>query len=559
MTGLTWTTACPDWERRIVARESLVAFPPLFPDEADEALEQMRALRIVDAPHSPTIGEASLPWVFDLPRALFGAYDCESGRRLITEYFLCVSKKNWKSGLAASIMLTALLRNWRETGEFAILAPTIEIAGNSFVPARAMIRADEQLSDLLHVQDHTRTITHRNTHATLKVVAADSETVGGKKSIGVLIDEAWLFGKRANAEKMLLEATGGQASRPEGFTIWLTTQSDEPPAGVFDQKLKYARGVRDGRIHDPSFLPLIYEYPQAMLEERAYLKPENFYVTNPNLGVSVDEQFLQRKLSMAQESGEESLQAVLAKHFNVEIGLALRSNNWPGAEFWERCGDTSLTLGALLERSEVVVIGIDGGGLDDLLGLCVMGRETGTGKWLTWNHAWVHPIAMERRKSEASKYQDFAKDGDLTIVKVGGEDIKGVGDVVEQCEASGLLDRIGVDRAGIDDIVDEIESRKIENDRIVGVAQGWRMNGAVKTTERRVSDGMVVHSGSRLMAWCVGSARVEQKGNAVLVTKQASGTGKIDPVMATFNAAALMAMNPAPRKKKYQVMVFGGR
>jgi phage terminase large subunit-like protein len=52
------------------------------------------------------------------------------------------------------------------------------------------------------------------------------------------------------------------------------------------------------------------------------------------------------------------------------------------------------------------------------------------------------------------------------------------------------------------------------------------------------------------MTWCVGNARVEPKGNAILITKQASGTGKIDPLMATFNAVALMALNPSPRRAK---------
>jgi phage terminase large subunit-like protein len=48
------------------------------------------------------------------------------------------------------------------------------------------------------------------------------------------------------------------------------------------------------------------------------------------------------------------------------------------------------------------------------------------------------------------------------------------------------------------------------------------------------------------MAWAVGNAKVEPKGNAITITKQTSGSAKIDPLMATFNAVALMAMNPEP-------------
>jgi phage terminase large subunit-like protein len=46
------------------------------------------------------------------------------------------------------------------------------------------------------------------------------------------------------------------------------------------------------------------------------------------------------------------------------------------------------------------------------------------------------------------------------------------------------------------------------------------------------------------MAWAVANARVEPKGNAILVTKQASGSAKIDPLMAAFNAIALMVTKP---------------
>jgi phage terminase large subunit-like protein len=549
---MNWQTSCKDWERRVLAGESLITFPPLFPQEADSALAVFKELHLVDVLGRPTLGEAGRQWLFDFVGTIFGAYDPVEGRRLIQEFFLLISKKNSKSTGAAAIMLTALIRNWRDSAEFLILAPTVEIAQNSFSPARDMVKADEELSDLFLIQEHYRQITHRGNGAVLKVVAADNETVGGKKATGILIDEAWIFGSRANAENMLREACGGLASRPEGFVIWLSTQSDAAPSGVFKQKLGYARGVRDGKIDDNRFLPVLYEFPDSVLKEKRHLDPKMFYVTNPNLGASVDEEYINREFRKAENDGHESMRGFLAKHLNVEMGMALKTQRWAGADFWEVAGGT-VTLDLILERCEVIEIGIDGGGLDDLLGLAILGREIETGNWLLWTRAWCNPIAIERRKSEAPKYHDFEKDGDLTIVSEIGQDLKRAGEIVRKCEATGLLDRIGVDQHGLGSIADELEAGdekgdgKIEHDRIVGIPQGWRLNGAIKTAERKVAEKALIHGGQPLMAWCVGNARVEQKGNAISITKQASGTGKIDPLMAMLNAVALMAMNPEAR------------
>ncbi|MGV5330781.1 terminase large subunit [Pseudomonas aeruginosa] len=552
---MEWTTACTDWAGRLIRGESIIP-PPIFPEMADQALDVFKQLKIVDAPGSPTFGEACAPWVFDLVASIFGAYDPETGRRLITEWFILIPKKNSKSTIAAGIMMTALILNWRQSAEFSILAPTVEVANNAYAPARDMTQRDDDLDALMHVQTHIKSITHRESGATLKVVAADSNTVGGKKSVGTLVDELWLFGKRHDAENMLREAIGGLASRPEGFVIYLTTQSDEPPAGVFKQKLQYARDVRDGVIVDKRFVPVIFEHPPEMVVRKEHLLAENLALVNPNLGYSVDEEFLLREFAKAQQGGEESFRGFLAKHGNVEIGLALRSDRWAGADFWEDAVEPC-TFDQLIERCEVIDIGIDGGGLDDLLGAYAVGREKDTNRKLGWGHAWAHPSVLERRKEIAPALQDFAKAGHLTLVKRVGDDVDELADIAEQIHEAGLLDKIGCDPVGLGAILDKLEERGIPNDKIVGISQGWKLGGAIKTAERWLAEGSFAPAAQPMMAWCVGNARVEPRANSILITKQASGSAKIDPLMALFNAVTLMALNPPAATKKYQMFVLG--
>lgn len=540
-----------------MAGESLVPCAPIYPEEAAAAMAVFDALQVTDVPGSPTMAQACRPWTRDFVGSIFGAYNAETGRRDVSEWLMLISKKNSKSTTAAGIMLTALLLGWRENAEYIILAPTVEIAGNSYGPAAAMVRADPELSALLHVQDHIRTITHRTTKATLKVVAADSATVGGKKATGILVDELWLFGKQQNAEAMLREACGGMASRKEGFVIYLTTQSDDPPAGVFKEKLQYARDVRDGKIVDPKFVPVLYEFPAAMIKTGEHKQKRNFYVTNPNMGASVDPEFIEREFMKAERTGEASLRGFLAKHLNVEIGLALRSDAWIGADFWERNTTPGITLDHLLAVSDAVTVGIDGGGMDDLLGLAVIGRHADTGQWLTWTRAYCHPIALERRKADASRMHDFARDGDLVLVAEVGDDVRAVADVVEQCDASGLLDKVGVDPIGIGQVLDELAEREIDPARIIGISQGYRLGGSIKTVERKLAEGALRHAGQPLMAWCVANARVETRANSILITKSASGSGKIDPLMALFNAAELMSRNPGPTGGRLDDFIFG--
>ncbi|NJC06527.1 phage terminase large subunit-like protein [Sphingomonas kaistensis] len=545
---MTWSTACPDWQRRLEAGESLVPDLPLFEEERDRALRIFDRLRLPDVIGTPAMSDAAGDWFRDIVAALFGSYDAEANRRMVQELFLLVPKKNGKSSYAAAIMVVAMIVNRRPSAEFLLIAPTKEIAGIAYRQAKGIIKLDEELLKLFHTRDHIKTIEHRRTGATLQIKAADTDVITGSKSTGILVDETHVFAKKSNASEIFVEIRGALAARPDGFMIQITTQSKEPPVGLFKAELALARDIRDGNVQLPR-LAVLYELPEQLAKDDGWKDPRVWPLVNPNMGRSVDRQFLENQLLAAEQPGAEpgALALLASQHFNVEVGLALRNDAWAGARYWTDACDDTLTLDELLHRSEVVVAGIDGGGLDDLAGLGVLGRCKKTRDWLLWNHAWAQPDVFERRKDIVSRLEDFIAEGTLTLCDSPTGDILGIADTIELIKDAGLLpetNAIGLDPQGVAALVDELVARGITDAQMTGISQGFRLSSAVWGMERKLKDGTLWHSGQGLMTWCVGNAKVEQRGNAVLITKQTAGKAKIDPLVASFNAVMLMSRNP---------------
>ncbi|KOR46432.1 terminase [Xanthomonas oryzae] len=546
-----YQTSVPDWEQRLEARQSLVP-DPIYPEHAATAMSVFKRLRAVDVPGSPTYGQCTATELLRFVQYCFGAYDAESGNNLLKEILLLIPKKNSKSTIASAIMLTHLIIGWRKSAIYMIVAPTIEIAQASFKPAADSVRADPELSKLINISTHTKTLTNRVTGAVLKVVAAEENTVTGSKASVLLIDEAHLFGLRENGSALLREAAGGLAARPEGYVLKLSTQSSAPPAGVFKNDLQMFRNIRDGVVEDKRRFALMFEHPRSWLDSGRAKTVEGLELVNPSLGYSVDRNFLEDAMGKAKQIGGAEELDFWAKFGNIELGINLRDDRFGGSDYWLQTADKTLTLDTLIERCEVAVVGIDGGGLSDLLGLSVVGRCKKTRRWLSWSHGWAHSIVLERIKQISSRLKDFERDGDLTIVDLPGQDIEQLCDIVLKLEKAGILpekNAIGVDAAGISAIIDLLTGPEynIDISRIVAVAQGYRLSGAIKTTERALAGNTLIHADQDIMTWNISNVKIELRGSALHSTKAAAGWAKVDLVHALFNAVSLISLNPAGR------------
>jgi phage terminase large subunit-like protein len=568
-----WDLSCLDWEDRMRSGRSLIPDLPLIQAEARMGLAFFDELRLPDVPDKPRLGVAAGQWFRDIVRTSFGSWDPATQSNFIRDIFVLAPKGSSKTSYGAGFTLSVMLMNRRPRAEALFIGPTQAISDRAYEQAVGMIDESPDLKRRFRPRDHIKTIEDLVNHSEMKVKTFDLNILTGSILIFAHLDEIHLLGKVPYAGKVIRQIRGGIDKTPEGKFLITTTESDDIPAGAFKDELHNARKHRDGEFRGKEARPtlsVMFEFPQDIAKDPArWRNPANWPMVQPNLGRSVHLKDLIQGWNSDKEKGERSIREWASQYLNIEMGVGHKTDGWPGAEFWAGAEDRSLTLDAIIERSEAIVVGADGGGLDDLFGATVLGRETGVRTWLSWSHAWCHHGVLERRKTIAARLEDFDKAGDLEIIDDEFEDVSqsvqllepvdqlllpkdvaGFLKLIDRINQAGLLAAVALDVEGpYGELVDALAliGVTVESGQIVGVGQGYKLMNALKTTERKLANGTLKHCPGPMMDWCVGNIKIEPTATAIRATKQNAGDAKIDPAMSLLDAGSVMLTNPVPK------------
>ena len=550
--------ACLDWWEKIQRGETPIADIPVNEERAEQALAFFNRLRLPDVKGNPPLSEACGEWFRDVLVAFLASEDPETKERLVWELLCLVPKKSSKSTYSAALGITALYMEETPNGQMLLIGPSQNISARCFDQAQAMIRLDADLDAIFHITDNTKSIKRRKTGTELQVKTFDTGIITGEIPILTIIDELHELGKKPKALKVMQQIRGGGITMTGGQVLFITTQSDERPAGIWRAELDKARKIRDGKGGStPIMLPVLYEYPVKLQRDEDYWRDQrNWPLVLPNLHKSIS---LPRLVADYENNGSSSKEAEViwvSQHLNIEIGVGLHNDRWTGADFWMGAEETGLTLEGLLDRCEVVTAGNDPGGQDDLLAFSIVGRITGTQQWLTWSKLWADRIVLERRKSIASVLEDFEKAGDLTFVDdLETEAYAEIAEICTMIRDRGLFpktNKIGIDGAGkgANLAIDALENAEFDAAKdMEAISQGYKLNNVTGTVAVKLKSKSFRHAGQDIMAWCVENARIYQRANAEYPSKEESGAGKIDGFMSMLNAAELMSRHPEAEGK----------
>ncbi|QFQ87325.1 terminase large subunit [Paracoccus kondratievae] len=541
--------ACPDWWEKLQAGEVPIADVPVNEAKAARVLAFFNRLRLPDVPGNPPMAEACGDWFKTILVVFFASEDPDTHRELVWELLCMVPKKNSKSTYVAALGLTALYMEEAPNRQMLLVGPSQNISERCFEQAQGMISLDDKLKLIFRVQDHLKTVTRRKTGSKLEVKTFDTTIVTGEIPVLTIIDELHELGKKAKAAKVMQQIRGGGITKVRGKVLMITTQSDEMPTGIWKSELKKARAIRDGKGgKSPIMLPVLYEFPESLQrDEKFWRDRDNWHLVLPNLGLSIDEQALEDDYENNGRVSKEAEQIWASQHLNIEIGVGLGGDAWSGAVHWESAAVSGLTLERLLDESEVCTIGVDWGGADDLAALAVIGRRARDKAWLLWVRAWARETVFKARPQIADALRGFELDGDLRVAATPEQQAAEAAEICDRVRQAGLLPEaggIGLDAAGIALLFDALEAMGMTSPLVQAVQQGWKLQTAISTMPLKLESRRLLHADQPIMNWAVGNAKQELKGSNYMVTKQASGAAKIDPLMAAFDAAMLMFNNP---------------
>jgi len=460
------------------------------------------------------------PWEYALIGNLFG-WKRPDGTRRYRQALLYVPRKNGKTTLAAGIVLYMLYLDHEPGAQIYSAAADRAQAALVFRQATGMIRLDRMLRDRVRIYTHS--VVKRDKLSVYRTISAEAYTKHGFNCHGAVIDELHAQPNRELVD-VIMTSTG---SRRQPLILMITT-ADYERESICNTILAEAKRVRDGIDNDPAFLPMIYETPK----DADWKDPDVWAAANPNLGISLNREYLERECRRAQSSpGYENVFKRL--HLNIVTEQAQR---WLQMERWATCGGA---LNPEEFRGRDCYAGLDLGATSDLTSLCLLFPRGDEGFDALWWHWLPRERALERDRKDRLPFMTWAQEGWLELTE--GDEIdyghirKRINEIAEQYH----IKEIAADRLfqGAQ-LCQELAGDGFE---VVPFGQGfYSMAAPTLHFEMLVNRGEFHHGDNPLMKWQASNVAVKMDPAGNFKPDKAKSSDKIDGIV-----AAIMALGRA--------------
>ena len=257
----------------------------------------------------------------DLIEPIFGWKEKDTGLRKYRSVYCEIGRKNGKSSLGAAVGLYLLFADSELGSEIFSCAGDRAQASIIFDIAKRMIKQDPLLSSKANVFRNSITFPQKGN--TYKVLSADASLQHGHNPNGILFDELHTQKSRELYDTMV---TGTGARTQPLLFIMTTAGSSKTDGNICWEVHDYSQKVKDKIITDETHLAVIY----AADEEDDIQDPKTWRKANPNLGVSVSEEYLKKESKKASElpSYENTFKRLFLNIWTTSVTKWLSDSVW---------------------------------------------------------------------------------------------------------------------------------------------------------------------------------------------------------------------------------------
>lgn len=468
------------------------------------------------------------PWQAQLLRCLFGWKRKSDGQRRYRTVFLYVPRKNGKSELVSGISWASFLLDKENDHEIYVAARDRGQATTLYNMVFSMRDQNKSISAETSFLATTKEIKANWDNGKIQAISSDALSQHSlSPSIGI-VDEVHA---QRNGDLIAALKTG-MGGREQPLLILITTADLDRPS-VCNEELEYAKAVRDGKIVDPRYLPIIYETDK----EADPFDEETWAAVNPNYPITPNPDFMRQSANEARHSMRK-----LANFCRYNLNMKTSDvENWLNMDAW-RLGSKDYKEAELVGQE--CFAAVDLAYRNDVASVVLLFLDG-----QTICRFYIPRTAYEEDK--CGKYREFCDLGYMTVAGEKRTDYESVKDELRLLNKTYPIKACAFDPWNASQFAGELEDEGWE---MLEFRQGFHsMNEPAKETEARIIEGKILHN-NPVLDWMAAncSIKTDPSGNIKPIKPEKQSTVKVDGIVCLVMCVGVEMMHEAEESDIYQ-------
>lgn len=328
---------------------------------------------------------------------VYGLVNKDTGLRITRECYLQLSRKSGKTALASAMALYHLVADGENDGQVIFAANSTAQAQLAFTMATNYVSYIDPKGR--YFKKYRDSIKFPVTKSIMKVVSADANRLDGLNISAAVIDE--YHAAPNNAVSEVLSSSVGMREQP--LIIYVTTSGFDLTSPCYTMRNTCVE-LLYGKLQDDSLAAFIFELD----EEDDIEDPKNWQKCQPNLGLTVTEDYIKSELVKAKNNPS------LMTNFKTKIlnkWCASAVGEWIPAEYILKCSEKVV----LSQWGDYTCyLGLDLSSVSDMTAISVLLFDNINQKYNFKNYYFLPQSALQESPNR-EKYRVWNEQGYLNL------------------------------------------------------------------------------------------------------------------------------------------------